>query len=88
MLSEEQRHRITLTLNSSATQVAKQAAANKERDNMNPHPANQKTMNVPRLNGKDMEGIQHKYGETLLFFPREVGSPSCAEISKHVLIFH
>lgn len=36
---------------------------------MNPHPAGQLTHNVPYLNGIPLRGIQHKYKETVLFFP-------------------
>jgi len=36
---------------------------------LNPHPAGQMTHNVPELDGKRLEGMQHKYRETLLFFP-------------------
>jgi KamA family protein len=36
---------------------------------LNPHPAGQMELNVPRLNGEPMQGMQHKYRETLLFFP-------------------
>lgn len=36
---------------------------------MNPHPAGQITHNVPMLDGRPMSGIQHKYRETVLFFP-------------------
>lgn len=39
------------------------------RHRMNPHPAGQLTHNVPTLNGKPVEGVQHKYPETVLFFP-------------------
>ncbi len=35
---------------------------------MNPHPADQR-LNAPRLNGRILEGLQHKYRETVLFFP-------------------
>lgn len=42
------------------------------RQRMNPHPAGQKEENVPRLNGKPVLGLQHKYRETVLFFPSEV----------------
>jgi KamA family protein len=45
------------------------AAANGIRRRMNPHPAGQVDHNVPVHNGKRLEGIQHKYGETLLYFP-------------------
>ncbi len=36
---------------------------------MNPHPAGQMTHNVPYLEGVPLQGIQHKYRETVLFFP-------------------
>lgn len=36
---------------------------------MNPHPAGQLTHNVPHLQGQPIEGLQHKYRETVLFFP-------------------
>jgi KamA family protein len=37
--------------------------------NLNPHPAGQMEHNVPMLKGKQLLGIQHKYRETMLFFP-------------------
>ena len=39
------------------------------RHRMNPHPAGQLTHNVPTLDGEPVEGVQHKYLETVLFFP-------------------
>ncbi|HEX4998895.1 MAG TPA: lysine 2,3-aminomutase [Terriglobia bacterium] len=36
---------------------------------MNPHPAGQTDLNVPWMDGKPLEGMQHKYRETVLFFP-------------------
>jgi KamA family protein len=36
---------------------------------MNPHPAGQMTHNVPRVNDAPLQGLQHKYKETVLFFP-------------------
>ncbi|WP_199815478.1 KamA family radical SAM protein [Streptomyces griseus] len=39
------------------------------RTRMNPHPAGQLTDNVPQLDGEVVPGIQHKYRETVLFFP-------------------
>jgi KamA family protein len=38
---------------------------------LNPHPAGQTTLNVPRLDGSAVPGMQHKYRETVLFFPRQ-----------------
>lgn len=40
------------------------------RRSMNPHPAGQLTHNVPTLDDHPVEGVQHKYRETVLFFPR------------------
>ena len=39
------------------------------RGEMNPHPAGQLEKNIPTINGERVEGIQHKYRETVLFFP-------------------
>jgi hypothetical protein len=46
------------------------------RKGLNAHPAGQMTMNVPMMDGKKLEGIQHKYRETMLFFPKEVCKPA------------
>ena len=37
---------------------------------MNPHPAGQMDLNVPVFNGVELSGCQHKYRETVLFFPQ------------------
>ena len=39
------------------------------RRSLNPHPAGQLTHNVPQLDGRRLSGLQHKYRETVLFFP-------------------
>jgi KamA family protein len=39
--------------------------------NLNPHPAGQMEHNVPTINGEKISGIQHKYRETMLFFPSQ-----------------
>ncbi|MCB0851192.1 MAG: lysine 2,3-aminomutase, partial [Bacteroidetes bacterium] len=44
------------------------AVANKIRYQLNPHPAGQQK-NVPEINGVKLTGVQHKYRETVLFFP-------------------
>ena len=36
---------------------------------LNPHPAGQMELNVPDNGGAELEGVQHKYRETVLFFP-------------------
>jgi len=45
------------------------------RFSLNPHPAGQLTHNVPRLDGRPIPGLQHKYDETVLFFPS--GGQTC-----------
>jgi KamA family protein len=47
-----------------------QSAAREIQARMNPHPAGQKSLNVPTLNGVPVDGLQHKYRETVLVFPR------------------
>ncbi|MBI1422371.1 MAG: lysine 2,3-aminomutase [Gammaproteobacteria bacterium] len=41
------------------------------RGQLNPHPAGQQLLNVPQLGEEVMQGMQHKYRETLLFFPSQ-----------------
>ncbi len=38
---------------------------------MNPHPAGQMRLNVPTVDGERLEGCQHKYRETVLYFPAQ-----------------
>ena len=45
------------------------AEVNRIRLALNPHPAGQLTHNVPTLEGRPLQGLQHKYRETVLFFP-------------------
>lgn len=45
--------------------------ANKIRWQLNPHPAGQLEHNVPSLEGVRLVGMQHKYQETVLFFPSQ-----------------
>lgn len=41
------------------------------RMSLNPHPAGQLEHNVPELYGTKLSGLQHKYRETVLFFPSQ-----------------
>jgi KamA family protein len=45
------------------------AAAREIQRRLNPQPGGQKQLNVPRLDGRLLPGLQHKYRETVLFFP-------------------
>ncbi|MGQ0771260.1 MAG: KamA family radical SAM protein [Nitrososphaerota archaeon] len=49
-----------------------QSIANKIRFQLNPHPAGQMEHNIPQLkDGTKLFGMQHKYKETVLFFPSQ-----------------
>ncbi|GGY04709.1 KamA family radical SAM protein [Litchfieldella qijiaojingensis] len=41
------------------------------RGELNPHPAGQMDLNLPLLDGEPLPGMQHKYQETVLFFPSQ-----------------
>jgi L-lysine 2,3-aminomutase len=48
-----------------------QAAAHGVRMRLNPHPAGQLALNVPALSEEPLPGVQHKYPETILVFPKQ-----------------
>ena len=69
MLPQEDLGRVIDLLRSGADDAAVQLEARRIQRTLNPHPAGQLDLNVPRLNGTAMPGVQHKYRETVLFFP-------------------
>lgn len=70
MLSEADFEKMAIVLQQSPKdKVLIQAVANDIRNRLNPHPAGQKEHNIPLFEGEKLSGIQHKYRETLLFFP-------------------
>jgi KamA family protein len=71
MLSSEHFDRMANLLRSGADDKEIRALANKIRAELNPHPAGQQVLNVPALDGRPLKGMQHKYRETVLFFPRQ-----------------
>jgi KamA family protein len=48
-----------------------QATAHALRMRLNPHPAGQLALNVPELADEPLPGMQHKYPETVLVFPKQ-----------------
>lgn len=71
MLSPEHYDEMARLLRSGAeTSVLRQAAHN-IRLQLNPHPAGQVSHNIPTLEGEPLDGMQHKYRETVLFFPSQ-----------------
>jgi len=47
------------------------AIAHEVRMRLNPHPAGQLVLNAPSMDGTVLPGLQHKYPETVLFFPKQ-----------------
>jgi L-lysine 2,3-aminomutase len=70
MLYEDEFNEIDQLLERGAEPQRVADAAGRIRARMNPQPGGQKTHNVPTLDGRRLHGIQHKYRETLLFFPK------------------
>lgn len=68
MLSDSHFEEMQNALTKNYTKPELKLIANKIRYELNPHPAGQKN-NVPMLNDQKLTGIQHKYRETVLFFP-------------------
>ena len=71
MLAPEQYDRMAELLRSGADKKVIRALAHDLRQELNPHPAGQREMNVPMLDGEPIPGLQHKYRETVLFFPSQ-----------------
>lgn len=47
------------------------STAHEIRMKLNPHPAGQLSLNVPSINDTKLLGMQHKYRQTVLFFPSQ-----------------
>jgi L-lysine 2,3-aminomutase len=71
MLPAEDVAPIAALLDSGAPEREIQAAAHRVRMRLNPHPAGQLALNVPALSDEPLPGVQHKYPETLLVFPKQ-----------------
>ncbi len=71
MLATEHFDRIADLLKRDAPKTELDAAVTEIRDDLNPHPAGQQELNVPKLDGEPVEGMQHKYREIVLFFPSQ-----------------
>ncbi|MFU8860276.1 MAG: KamA family radical SAM protein [Cyclonatronaceae bacterium] len=70
MLKPEHYVEMDRILKSGADKAELKQAADKIRWQLNPHPAGQVHLNKPTLsNGTRLDGMQHKYRETVLFFP-------------------
>lgn len=72
MLAPEHYERIATLMREGADKAVLDEAVGAVRQALNPHPADQMEMNMPRdEQGNRIEGLQHKYRETVLFFPSQ-----------------
>jgi len=69
MLQQSDRCLLQQLISTKAAASEVRAAARDIQLRMNPHPAGQMELNVPTVDGGALPGCQHKYRETVLFFP-------------------
>lgn len=72
MLSDEHREKLIKAKDDGDPSVIMKVVG-EIRDDLNPHPAGQKTLNAPKSKSQETQssltGVQHKYSETVLVFP-------------------
>lgn len=71
MLLPEHFNAIAKLIKAKADKKTIKKEANKIRLLLNPHPDDQLKKNIPEINGEKLWGTQHKYHETILFFPSQ-----------------
>lgn len=71
MLEEEDFHAVRRLVRDGASENVIESVVDQIRRRMNPHPAGQMDLNVPMVRGEPQKGMQHKYRETVLFFPSQ-----------------
>lgn len=71
MLVPDDYNKIKALISDNADKLKIKEAANEIRLRLNPHPAGQVEHNVPDVSGEKFYGMQHKYRETVLFFPSQ-----------------
>jgi KamA family protein len=71
MLIPEHYEKMKSVIDSGADKSKIKEVSNEIRLTLNPHPAGQLEHNVPMIEGEKLFGMQHKYRETVLFFPSQ-----------------
>ncbi len=69
MLSREDFNDVANAMRNHESTAEIAGITNNIRFNLNPNPAGQMEQNVPEMNGTKLTGVQHKYNQTVLFFP-------------------
>ncbi|WP_433466860.1 KamA family radical SAM protein [Spirillospora sp. CA-128828] len=71
MLPAEDVAHLSDLLRREAPKAEIEAAARLVRMRLNPHPAGQMELNIPSFGDGKIPGMQHKYDETVLYFPKQ-----------------
>ncbi|MGP4021805.1 KamA family radical SAM protein [Actinomadura sp. 3N407] len=71
MLPPEDVAHLSDLLRREAPKAEVEAAAHRVRMKLNPHPAGQMELNIPSFGDGKIPGMQHKYDETVLYFPKQ-----------------
>ena len=71
MLAPEAFDRVADLIRNDAPKEELKTAIDDVRADLNPHPAGQMELNVPKIGEEALPGMQHKYRETVLFFPSQ-----------------
>jgi len=71
MLPDDDVRAISSLLAHDAPSEQIRAAAHEVRMRLNPHPAGQLALNIPDIDHEPLPGVQHKYPETVLIFPKQ-----------------
>jgi KamA family protein len=71
MLSRGDFRQMVDLIRAGSPELTVRSAARTIQKKLNPHPAGQLELNVPQLDGEPLPGMQHKYRETVLFFPSQ-----------------
>lgn len=71
MLAPEAFDRVAELIRNDAPKEELKTAIDEVRADLNPHPAGQMELNVPKIGEEALPGMQHKYRETVLFFPSQ-----------------
>jgi L-lysine 2,3-aminomutase len=71
MLDAADVNSIARLLTNGAPEAELRETVHEVRMRLNPHPAGQLALNVPELGDEPLPGMQHKYHETVLVFPRQ-----------------
>ncbi|UCH11808.1 MAG: lysine 2,3-aminomutase [Fidelibacterota bacterium] len=71
MLPEEHFTSIAELLRAGSTAETIRAKVREIQAQLNPHPGGQQDLNIPTHEGRYLPGMQHKYRQTVLFFPQQ-----------------